>query len=258
MQGKKEMETIFKSLNLKAIALGLCLALPNVTLAQSASEGDYDDSGTYSDASVYDPYEDVNRAIYGFNKALDEYVLIPVVKGYRFVVPEKGREGIGNVLDNIQSPVTFLNALLQGDFEHAASTFWRFTVNSTLGGAGIMDVASAAGMKEREEDFGQTLGVYGVEPGAYIMLPFLGPSSVRDAGGRVVDAFSNPFIYAVDEDAIIGYNVVNVIDGRDATLDLTMEIERTSLDPYAALRSLYLQNREDRVRNGTPKSPPLN
>lgn len=231
----------------------MCMVLPFIMLQvmpASANEYTINSADEIEYRAVYDPYEEVNRAIYDFNNVLDEYLLAPVVKTYRFILPAEGRQGVSNMLDNIIAPVTFVNALLQGDFAYAGTTFWRFTINTTLGAAGIMDVASAAGMKERKEDFGQTLGSYGVEPGAYIVLPFLGPSNTRDAGGLVVDAFSNPFIYMVNEYTYAGYRAVDVVDARDGTLDITNEIERTSLDPYAALRSLYMQSRADQVRNG--------
>jgi len=240
-----------------AFTILMLLALANTSVAADTNQSNDDDEYNYAYESIYDPYEDTNRAIYDFNKTLDTYFLAPIVYGYRAVVPELGRQGISNIFDNISEPVTFFNAILQGDAEYAATTFWRFTINSTLGAAGIMDVASAAGMEERTEDFGQTLGVYGVKPGAYIMLPFFGPSNVRDAGGRAVDAVSNPLIYGIDDEVYLVYKAMDIVNGRDATLDLTIEIERTSLDPYAALRSLYMQNRGDRIRNGTPRAPAL-
>ncbi len=221
--------------------------------AADVAKKPYSDHNGYEEP--YDPYESVNRAIYSFNTTLDDFILKPIAKSYRFIVPKEGRQGVSNILDNLSAPVTLLNALLQGDIEYAGTTFWRFTINSTLGAAGIMDVASTAGMPERDEDFGQTLGVYGAGPGAYIMLPLLGPSSTRDAGGRVVDTLSNPLLYILDDYPHLAYRGVAIVDGREAALDITNEIDRTSLDPYAALRSLYLQNREDKVRNGTPRAP---
>lgn len=201
---------------------------------------------------IYDPYENTNRKIHRFNVAVDKAILKPVAKGYRAVVPKIGRQGINNFLRNLMTPVTFLNAMLQGNPEEAASTFWRFAVNSTLGFGGIMDVASAAGMEDNIEDFGQTLAVHGVKTGAYIELPFFGPSDSRDVFGRIVDAFTNPFYYSVNNYILAGYKTADVVDSREKTLDITDDIERTSLDPYAAIRSLYLQHREDMIRNGSP------
>ena len=199
---------------------------------------------------VSDPIEKANRAVFSFNNFMDKILIKPIAKGYRFVVPELARKGIRNVLTNLSEPVTLINSALQGDAENSFKTFWRFTINSTFGIGGVFDVAKDAGLRHRREDFGQTLGVYGAGDGAYLMLPILGPSNVRDAFGRVVDVFSDPFNYILQDEALITKTAFSGLNARDVTLDITDHIERTSLDPYAAIRSLYTQRRDDAISNG--------
>lgn len=207
---------------------------------------------TKHNVEVNDPFESVNRGIHSFNSVVDDYFLAPVARGYRWTVPPKGRKAVRNVLRNIGEPVNFLNALLQGDIHHAATTLWRFTINSTLGGAGIMDVAGKgqAKLEYRSEDFGQTLGHYGVGDGFYLVLPLMGSSSGRDFIGRGVDGVSNPVNYWLNDYGSAARVTTSIISGREATLDLTEQVENVSLDPYATYRSLYIQRRWDQIYNG--------
>ena len=153
-------------------------------------------SQSASDASsgVNDPFEGVNRNIYAFNEAVDKAAIEPVARGYRAVVPEPGREGVHNVLTNLRQPIVFTNSVLQGNANASGETLSRFLINSTIGVAGIFDVASTLGIEEHDEDFGQTLGVWGAGSGAYIVLPVLGPSNVRDTVGMVADAVAFSFV----------------------------------------------------------------
>lgn len=199
---------------------------------------------------ISDPLEGVNRAIYGFNKFLDKVLLKPIAKTYRFIVPEAGRKVVRNVLRNLTEPVTFVNSILQGDVENTFTTFWRFSLNSTFGLGGIFDFAEEAGLEHRPEDFGQTIGIYGAGNGPFLMIPVMGPSNTRDAFGAVADAFTDPFNYA-HEDFVLGRTVAKGISAREDKLELIDEIERTSLDPYATLRSLYTQKRADDIANGS-------
>lgn len=200
-------------------------------------------------AVLSDPFEPVNRGVFAFNEVVDNAVLQPVARAYRFLVPEYGRQRVTNVLSNLTMPVVFLNSVLQGDPGNAFSSLFSFVLNSTLGIGGIFDFAGAnTDLKVNREDFGQTLGVWGVGPGAYIMLPIIGPSSARDTVGMVADWFSDPFNYA-DNEIVITRTVLRTIDARAGTLDLTDEVYRTSLDPYATFRSGYLQKREAMVKN---------
>lgn len=196
-----------------------------------------------------DPMESVNRSIFSFNEFIDAILLKPVAQGYQAIVPEYGRERVSNVLRNLKMPVVFANSVLQGDPENAFSSFWSFTLNSTLGIAGIFDFAGTnTDLEVRKEDFGQTLGKWGVGSGSYVMLPILGPSSARDTVGLVVDAISDPFNW-MDSEIVITRTVVTAIDTRAENLELVDDVYKTSLDPYATFRSGYLQRRETEIRN---------
>lgn len=201
-------------------------------------------------AETYDPFEEVNRVVYGFNEVMDDILIKPVAKAYRFVIPEFGRKSIRNFLGNLAEPVNLLNSAFQLKGERAAVSFWRFTINTTWGLGGLFDPAKSAGLPAIEEDFGQTLGYYKVGQGPYIVWPFMGPSTARDSVGRVADYFSNPFNYQFNDYGDVTITALGAIDGREKLLDVTEEVERTALDPYATIRSLYLQRRLDSVLDG--------
>lgn len=200
-----------------------------------------------------DPYEGTNREIFTFNLALDKYLARPVAEGYVEVVPDPVRTGIHNVLENFKKPVVLGNDLLQGEMSRAGETFTRLVTNSTLGLGGMIDVASLSGVPDHSEDFGQTLAVWGLGEGPYLMLPFLGPSNPRDLVGKGADYFMDPLTYAhynyenLANDSRIGFGI---LDLRAGTLDETDQIERTSLDYYATMRSLYRQYRKAEINNG--------
>lgn len=139
-------------------------------------------------AQISDPWEGFNRRMYYFNAKADEYVLLPVVKGYETIMPDFMEDGVSNFFDNLGELTTLLNSMLQVKGESSVKTLGRFVVNSTVGIVGLFDVATPMGIEEQNEDFGQTLGYWGVGPGNYLVLPLLGPSSVRDATGTLVDA----------------------------------------------------------------------
>lgn len=205
---------------------------------------------------INDPLEPTNRVILEANLFFDDILLKPLSQGYRFVLPEPARDGIRNALDNLRSPVILLNDLLQGEWERAFQTTLRFCINTTLGIGGLFDVASDLGVKSHDEDFGQTLAVWGAGEGPFLMLPLFGPSNIRDAVGLAVDSFSNPFTYYFDN---IGYEWANytrtgltALDKRSRNIELLDELEKTSLDFYSALRNLYRQRRADEILNGQP------
>lgn len=208
-------------------------------------------SSAWAQSDTNDPLEPFNRAIFGFNQVVDGLILDPAQQLYDFALPDPAKTGVRNFLDNLASPVTFLNDVFQGERERAGITLSRFLVNSTFGMGGIFDAASGFGIEARHsEDFGQTLGVYGVDHGPYLVLPLLGPSSVRDAFGRVVDMQLTPWGYVVDGEVMIGTTVVDGIDTRyrlDPVLD---DLSANSLDLYSATRSVYLQRRTSDVLNG--------
>lgn len=197
-----------------------------------------------------DPIEPVNRAIFRFNEMADGVLLKPLAHIYLGVVPVPAQHGLRNALSNLTSPVVFLNSVLQGDVHNAGYTLGRFLINSTLGIAGIFDVASDLGIPYRHsKDFGQTLGVYGVEGGPYLVVPILGPSNGRDLVGFVVDFFSDPFNYILTTNETIVLDVARTVTKRVDYLPLTDRIYRDSFDPYITYRSIYTQNRAKVVRD---------
>jgi phospholipid-binding lipoprotein MlaA len=232
-------------------AVMLCLSTAFIPTIGSAAvdESGYDINKVNANVEVSDPIEPVNRAIYGFNRVLDKVILKPVAQAYKFIVPELGRKGISNVLQNLGEPVTCLNAVLQGDRDRATKSFGRFLVNSTWGIGGLGDVASDAGLKYRKEDSGQTMGTYGIGGGAYLMLPILGPSNTRDTFGLAVDTVTDPFNYIFNDYISGGRALMSGLDSRTDKLELVDEIDRISLDPYAAIRSLYTQKRNSDIKN---------
>jgi phospholipid-binding lipoprotein MlaA len=205
------------------------------------------------DGLVADPFEPFNRAMYSFNDGLDRVVLGPVASGYETVAPQVVRNRVRDFLDNWKSPVWFANDVLQGDIDHAGVTASRFALNTTVGVLGVYDFAAHhADLPKRDEDFGQTLGVWGVGNGPYLMLPVLGPTTFRDLGGIVVDIGMDPFTYAEfegDDAYRLTNKTLDIIDIRVQT-DPAIRTIRESVDPYAQARALYIQSRAERVRNG--------
>jgi phospholipid-binding lipoprotein MlaA len=199
-----------------------------------------------------DPLEPTNRAIFDFNQGFDRVLLKPAAEGYREVFPDGVRSSINNVLHNVRSPVILANDILQGESVRAVETLTRFAVNTVLGMGGLFDVAGQYGMERHTEDFGQTLAVWGFGEGFYLMLPVFGPSNPRDTVGLVVDSFIDPLGYFVSFPVTFGRSAVEGIDKRSRALEPLDEIERTSVDFYATIRSLYRQRREDEIRNGEP------
>lgn len=205
---------------------------------------------SYAVAEVNDPLEPMNRCVFKFNQVVDGVLIKPIAIAYKTVTPKPVRKGVSNFLDNLTSPVSFANAVAQGNPEQAFSVFWRFVLNTTLGVGGIFDFAGYHGLNARSEDFGQTMGYYGMGHGAYLVLPLLGPSSLRDATGRVADLYIDPLDNFMSDEQRIGISTATVIDTRASKLKITEEIDRTSIDPYATYRSAYFQYRANEVRNG--------
>ncbi len=210
-------------------------------------------SSGYQEGSMTDPFEGTNRTIFAFNKAVDKAIIHPVVKGYRFIVPEPGRKGLRNFLRNLKSPITLANEVLQGDVDGAGKVVLRATVNSLLGIGGIFDLAGYEGYEYEQEDFGQTLGAWGVGHGPYLVLPILGPSSARDYAGYLVDSFADPirwYLFNTDNEGWYYAKVgAEYLDLRESLVDVLEELERSSIDYYAAVRSTYYQRREALVRD---------
>ena len=225
------------------IALGGC-ATPPV--------GDPDAMAEYEAAN--DPLEPLNRSVFEFNLFLDQLIVRPLSEGYVWLFPVEFRDSLHNMLSNADEPVNFANALLQGEGRRAGTALTRLIINTTLGVGGMIDVASDLGFERIEEDFGQTLAVWEIGDGAYVMLPILGPATIRDGVGRGVDIFLNPMTYIIndiDNDYVLpSILAATAIDLRSQNLATLDEIERTSVDLYAAIRSLYRQRREDLINNG--------
>lgn len=209
---------------------------------------------------VSDPLEPLNRAVFQFNRVIDGLLLEPAARMYRAATPRFVRTGVSNFLDNLRTPVVLANDLFQGEFERAELTFGRFMLNTILGVGGLIDVGGKVGMPDRHyEDFGQTLAVYGVGSGPYLMLPLLGPSNGRDAFGRVVDWGLDPFsVLSVTDVGVastefsIARRSAEAVSLREANIEQFEELERTSIDLYAAVRTLYVQFRANEIRNGAP------
>ena len=201
-----------------------------------------------------DPLEPVNRMIFGFNEVIRDSLLGPVAHAYNDNLPANVRLGIGNFLDNLSSPISFANSILQGDLRSALSIFARFLINSTVGMVGIIDVVGEVDGDARDEDFGQTLGVWGIGEGFYLVLPVFGPSSPRDVVGKfLVDPYFDPFGSMIsDGGEAVDYSeqAVSGVDEYSGVVDELEQIKKTSVDYYAAVRSLYRQKRKSEISNG--------
>jgi phospholipid-binding lipoprotein MlaA len=209
----------------------------------SPAVGDAADTG-----GLKDPLESSNRRVFAFNNAIDHALINPLVKGYRFIVPEPARKGVRNALRNLKSPTTFANQVLQGDMGGAADVLARAVINSTVGILGLFDPADRMGIHYEQEDFGQTLGVWGIGHGPYVVVPILGPSSARDYFGYFVDGYADPlrwYLFNIDKEEIYYAKLgVDYIDLRESLIDVLADLERSSIDYYAAVRSIYAQRRE--------------
>jgi len=203
-----------------------------------------------------DPWERFNRASFKFNDALDRAIARPAAKAYVKVTPRILRTGISNALSNLSTVPTVINDTLQGKMRQAGRDSARFLLNSTLGLGGLFDPASAAGLENNDEDFGQTLGKWGVKSGPYLMLPILGPSTVRDIFGRGVDQFTYPVNYLDDTSTRYIISAVDFLDLRASLLDLDAQLER-SYDRYAFVRNAWLQRREYKVKDGNVEDESL-
>jgi len=208
----------------------------------------------------YDPWIGFNRKIFWFNDELDTHVLAPVATGWDTVAPKPVQKSLSNFFGNLRFPVDLLNNLLQGKGISAAKTVGRFTVNTVLGAGGFLDPASEIGLGPEQEDFGQTLGVWGVPPGPYLVLPVLGPSSARDAPALAVDSAAAITPFFIDGWILVGARVIDVINTRAQFLKAVEEAKAASLDYYVFVRNAYLQRREalvqDRAERLTPEETP--
>jgi len=201
---------------------------------------------------VNDPFENYNRTMYSINDTLDKAIIKPVAQGYDAVLPDAIERGVSNFFSNLNEITVILNDLLQLKFGQAIDDTGRFLLNSTVGFAGVFDVAGYAGHESNDEDFGQTLGVWGVEQGAYIVLPLLGPSTTRDTFGLVGDILTDPVTYVDDAGARNALTLLKAVDTRANLLGVDNVLEEASEDKYSYVRDAYLQRRESLVYDGNP------
>ena len=229
-------------------ATELAAAIPVVAQAGEADDNAYDED-------VNDPLEPLNRAIFFFNEAFQTLLLRPAAGFYRALVPPPIQDALSNVLDNLETPVILANDLLQGETDRAWETTQRFFINTTWGIGGIFDRADEMGIPRHEEDFGQTLAVWGVGEGFYVVLPVFGPSNPRDAVGKlVVDRYLDPldlWLDNTDRDEVVWSRLVlEGIVEYESVMDELDKVKKTSIDYYAAIRSMFRQRRNSEINNG--------
>jgi len=226
---------------------GLAAVFLAVTMAGCASLPD--------PSGQNDPFETQNRKMFELNESLDKAVALPVATFYVHAVPHPLRDGLHNFLDNLNVPVIFANDVLQGEAKRALDSVARFVVNSSIGVGGLIDVAAKIGVPEHDSDFGQTLGVWGLGEGPYLVLPFFGPSNPRDAFGLAVDnTVADPLFWISWRSSTyykLGRSAAEVVDKRAQNINAIKEIESTSVDLYATERSLYRQHRQAEINHGT-------
>ncbi len=247
---------------IKKILYVLAISLLLMHPANAGSEGSEDLSKSAS--STKECFEGVSRAMFKLNHGLDKAIFKPIAKGYR-ALPAPVRQGTGNAVDNLRSLLTISNNVLQGEFGRAGNTAVRFGINTTAGILGIFDPATKLGFEDQgKEDFGQTLGAWGAESGCYFVLPILGPTTVRDAVGLVGNTILDP-VYQITHNTEINNGVVGnsnysehnyyyyrgtgAVDFRAKNIESWDSLEENSIDLYASLKSLYLQNRKQKIAN---------
>jgi len=209
---------------------------------------------TVKSADARDPWEPMNRSVYHFNDAVDTIALKPAAELYVRVLPELVRTGVSNFLGNLGDVWSMANSAMQLKASHTAETFMRINVNTFMGLGGVLDVATELGIEKRREDFGQTLGHWGVQPGPYVMLPFFGPSTLRDALAFPVDMQGSVTQRLNDQATRNGLLVTRLVDVRSGLLRTVDAIKAASLDPYSFVRDAYLQKRQNDIYDGNPPS----
>ena len=248
----------------KIIYISIVALLLQTNVANAGTTGSEELKKSGSTGTTTECFEGFSRAMFKFNHALDSVIFEPVAKGYR-ALPVPIRKGTGNVIDNLRSLLTLSNNLLQGDFRKAGNTAGRFAINTTVVVLGVWDPASALGLQEHgKEDFGQTMGVWGADSGCYFVLPVLGPTTTRDAVGLVGNIFLDP-VYQITHNTEISNGVVGnsnysehnyfyyrgtgAVDFRAKNIESFDSLEKNSIDLYASLKSLYLQDRNKKIKN---------
>ena len=200
-------------------------------------------------SSKNDPLEPMNRAIFQFNEVVDDNIFEPVAKTYKYITPDPVETGVSNFFSNIGEVSTIANDVFQFKFKQAGYDFLRFSINTTIGVLGIFDVATSVGLKKNNEDFGQTLGYWGIPQGPYLVLPFFGASTFRDAPGLYADMQISP-INQLDNEEELTLNALNAISTRSRLLRATKILDTAAKDKYIFIRESYLQKRESMVNDG--------
>lgn len=199
-----------------------------------------------------DPFEDWNRKVFAFNESLDENLLRPIAAVWTEALPQPVRTGVGNFYANLADAWSAVNNLLQGKLERSVAMTMRFAVNSTLGAFGLIDIATAVGMERTPEDFGQTLGVWGMPAGPYLVLPLFGPSTLRDAIGLPLDLMASPY-YAINDAAFRpATTVLGVLNTRSQLLGASEALDAIALDKYSFVRDVFLRRRLNQLYDGNP------
>ncbi|MDH3688615.1 MAG: VacJ family lipoprotein [Gammaproteobacteria bacterium] len=244
--------TVHVLMVLCALALAGCASTKGGRHKSTAS-AEAEVQSSESESNERDPFEKVNRAMFKFNVKVDKYVAKPIAKGYRRAIPKPVRKGISNFFSNLREPIVILNDLLQGKFKQAGSDLGRFLMNSTVGFYGLLDVAGKAGLQKHDEDFGQTLGKWGVKDGPYLVLPFFGPGGVRDSFGLVVDNQVDSVSQKDDSSTRSKLVATRFVDTRTNLLDATDILEQAgAADPYLFVREFYRQRRQNLIYDGNP------
>ena len=252
-----------KQIKIRPVSAKISKAAKTVTHAAKKPAGENitdDEIIAQSEADANDPLEPINRLIFGVNEVLDMVVFTPVSHTYRAVVPDPIRTGISGVIANIKAPVTFANDLLQGNPERAQTTLMRFLINSTAGLGGFVDAAEAGGFEKHTEDFGQTLAVWGVGSGPYLVAPVFGPTTPRHIVGRVADTAAAPTTWILYDLSLLeraSPTIADVITGHEAILDDVKTLRESSPDFYASVRDIYRQSRKSAVLNGDLEVDPI-
>ncbi len=253
---KKRLAKAFKPDPTMRVIIEPAASVPGVDVVDNVQvPRDLSDGGNVPGdlvAETDDPLEGLNRVVFGFNELVDHIVIEPSARIYRAVIPPPIRTGVTNVLNNLASPITLTNDILQGNPEAAANTIKRFMINSTLGIGGIFDHATGLGEPLHREDFGQTLGTWGVGGGPYLVLPILGPSNPRDAVGLVADTAVNPITWVLYDAPLWQKSIpvgTQIVVSREAILDDYDNLRKNSPDLYASVRDLYAQRRQAEIAN---------
>lgn len=248
------MKLITSNKTLFVIALFTCFAVLQgcATIPKNSNQG-LDPTDSYQDVDAIDPHEKVNRASYDFTDRVDRVVVEPVVNVYVDYVPDATQRAIGNFYDNLAYPNVVLNSFLQGKMQQGFQDTLRFAINSSIGLFGLFDMATHMGLQEHDEDFGQTLGVWGVNPGSYLFIPLIGPSSNRDVTNIPVSIFTNALFYAgfaIGTAFTAPLTVLGAIDKRARLVGPMRIRDEAALDPYLFVREASMQQREFLVHDG--------